>query len=159
MIPFSLADFEGDAYPTYAWAVNAIEVEVDTYTGLTKILGAYGSFDVGTPIDDNIVIGQMEGGFLQGIGHASTEYINYDNKGRMRNTSFSDYIIPTAVDVENLQVQMHVEKYPYGPYGAKGAGELPLVGATSAYAEAMEQALASKVYHVPFTAEDTMKRL
>ncbi|MBP3676784.1 MAG: molybdopterin-dependent oxidoreductase, partial [Agathobacter sp.] len=160
MIPFSLADFKGDAYPTYAWAVNAIEVEVDTYTGLTKILGAYGSFDVGTPIDDNIVIGQMEGGFLQGIGHASTEYINYDNKGRMRNTSFSDYIIPTAVDVENLQVQMHVEKYPYGPYGAKGAGELPLVGATGAYAEAMEQALANgKVNHVPFTAEDTMKRL
>lgn len=160
MIPFSLEEFRGDAYPTYAWAVNALEVEVDTYTGLTKILGAYGSFDVGTPIDDNIVIGQMEGGFLQGIGHASTEYINYDNKGRMRNTSFSDYIIPTAVDVENLQVQMHVEKYPYGPYGAKGAGELPLVGATAAYAEAMEQALANgKVNHVPFTAEDTMKRL
>ena len=160
MIPFSLADFKGDAYPTYAWAVNAIEVEVDTYTGLTKVIGAYGSFDVGTPVDDNIVIGQMEGGFLQGIGHASTEYINYDNKGRMRNTSFSDYIIPTAVDVDNLQVQMHVEKYPYGPYGAKGAGELPLVGATGAYAQAMELALANgKVNHVPFTAEDTMKRL
>lgn len=160
MIPFSLEEFKGDAYPTYAWAVNAIEVEVDTYTGLTKILGAYGSFDVGTPVDDNIVIGQMEGGFLQGIGHASTEYINYDNTGRMRNTSFSDYIIPTAVDVDNMQVQMHVEKYPYGPYGAKGAGELPLVGATGAYAEAMEQALANgKVNNVPFTAEETMKRL
>lgn len=160
MIPFSLENFKGDAYPTYAWAVNAIEVEVDTYTGLTKVLGAYGNFDVGTPVDENIVKGQMEGGFLQGIGHASTEHIYYDSTGRMRNTSFSDYIIPTAVDVENLNVQLHVEKFPYGPYGAKGAGELPLVGATAAYAQAVELALGnSKINHVPFTAEDTMKAL
>ena len=160
MIPFSLEDFKGDAYPTYAWAVNAIEVEVDTFTGLTKVLGAYGNFDVGTLVDENIVKGQMEGGFLQGIGHASTEHIYYDSTGRMRNTSFSDYIIPTAVDVENLHVQLHVEKFPYGPYGAKGAGELPLVGATAAYAQAVELALGNgKINHVPFTAEDTLKAL
>lgn len=158
MIPFYLDKFQGDAYPTYAWAVNAIEVEVDTYTGISKILGAYGSFDVGTPIDYNIVMGQMEGGFLQGIGYASIEKMDYDNKGRIRNNSFSDYLIPTTKDVPNLKCMLHVEKYPDGPYGAKGAGELPLVGAPGAYVEAVEQALGSKtkLNHAPFTAEDTL---
>ena len=101
MIPFYLDKFQGDAYPTYAWGVNAIEVEVDTYTGLTKILGAYGSFDVGTPMDEGIVLGQMEGGFLQGIGYASMESMSYDSRGRIRSNSFSDYLIPTAADVPN----------------------------------------------------------
>ena len=159
MIPFYLDKFQGDAYPTYAWGVNAIEVEVDTYTGLTRILGAYGSFDVGTPMDEGIVLGQMEGGFLQGIGYASMESMNYDSRGRIRSNSFSDYLIPTAADVPNLKCMLHVEKYPDGPYGAKGAGELPLVGAPGAYVEAMEQALGGRVrlHHAPFTPEDAMK--
>ena len=162
MIPFYLDKFKGDAYPTYSWAVNAIEVEVDTLTGLTKILGAYGCFDIGTPMDYNIAVGQMEGGFLQGIGYASIEDMKADSKGRIRNNSFSDYLIPTAVDVPNLQVIMHVdEKYPYGPYGAKGAGELPLVGAPGAYVEAVEQALGqgTSLHHIPFTAEDTLRTI
>ena len=159
---FDLETFKGDAYPTYSWAVNAIEVEVDTYTGQSKILGAYGCFDVGTPMDYNIVVGQMEGGFMQGIGYASIEDMKADASGRIRNNSFSDYLIPTAVDVPNMQVIMHVdEKYPYGPYGAKGAGELPLVGAAGAYVEAVEQAVGhgAQLHHIPFTAEDTLKIL
>ncbi len=159
IIPFYLDKFKGDAYPTYSWGVGAIEVEIDTYTGTSNILGAYGSFDVGTPIDYNIVVGQMEGGYLQGIGYASIEQMDYDNKGRIRNNSFSDYLIPTTKDVPNLKCMLHVEKYPEGPYGAKGAGELPLVGAPGAYVEAVEQALGhnAKLNHVPFTAEDTLK--
>ncbi|MCD8383995.1 MAG: xanthine dehydrogenase family protein molybdopterin-binding subunit [Clostridiales bacterium] len=157
MIPFSLEDFHGDAYPTYAWGVHAIEVEVDTCTGRSQVLGATGSFDVGTPIDYNVVMGQMEGGFLQGIGYASMEHMNYDNKGRIRNNSFSDYLIPTTRDVPNLNCILHVEEYPDGPYGAKGAGELPLVGGPGAYVEALEQALGGvKLHHAPFTIEDTM---
>lgn len=159
IIPFYIDKFRGDAYPTYAWGAVAIEVEVDTYTGISNILGAYGSFDVGTPMDWNIVMGQMEGGFLQGIGYASIESMNYDNKGRIRNNSFSDYLIPTAIDVSNLKCMLHVEKYLDGPYGAKGAGELPLVGAPGAYVEAVEQALGHgyNLNHAPFTAEDIVK--
>lgn len=158
MIPFYLDKFQGDAYPTYAWGVGAIEVELDTCTGISKILGAYGSFDVGTPIDYNIVIGQMEGGYLQGIGYASIEKMDYDSKGRIRNNSFSDYLIPTTKDVPNLKCMLHVEQYPDGPYGAKGAGELPLVGVPGAYVEAVEQAIGGKasLHHAPFTAEDTL---
>ena len=158
LLPFSLEKFRGDAYPTYSWLVNVIELEIDTYTGRAKVLGAYGNFDVGTVIDRNIVIGQMEGGFLQAIGHSGMEYLTADASGRIRNNSFADYILPTAVDVPKLKVLLHEEKYPEGPYGAKGAGELPAVGAPAAYLSAIEQALGGKfLEHVPFTAEDTLK--
>ena len=163
MIPFYLDRFEGDAYPTYAWAVCAVEVEVDTYTGLVKVLGGYGSFDVGTPVDKNIVLGQMEGGFLQGMGYASIEKMDYDNKGRIRNNSFTDYLVPTSMDVPNLKAVLHVEEYPDGPYGAKGAGELPLVGPAPAYIEAVEQALGGCKKHrlgfIPFNPEDVISEL
>lgn len=156
VIPFDIEKFEGDAYPTYAWAACAVEVRVDTLTGTNEILGAWASFDVGTPMDMNIVIGQMEGGLLQGLGYASMEQMAADAKGRIRNNSFSDYLIPTAVDVPLMQVHMHAEEYPDGPYGAKGAGELPLVGAPGAYMSAMEQALGRNIHHIPFSAEDAL---
>ena len=61
------------------------------------------------------------------------------------------------MDVPNLKCMLHAEEFPGGPYGAKGAGELPLVGASCAYLEAMEQALGGKTLsHVPFTAEDVL---
>lgn len=157
VLPFSIEKFEGDAYPTFAWAVNAIELEVDTFTGVAKVLGAWGDFDIGTPADYNVALGQMEGGFLQGIGYASIEKMDYDKSGRIRNNSFSDYLIPTAMDVPKLVCMFHVEKYPDGPYGAKGAGEVPLVGAPAAYLDAMEQALGGiSLNHAPFTAEDVL---
>ena len=160
VIPFDPEEFRGDAYPTYAWAVNAVEVEIDAITGAAKVLGAYGCFDGGTPIDKTIMEGQMEGGMLQGIGYASMEQMAVDSTGRIRNNSFSDYIIPTSLDVPKLQCILHEEKYPEGPYGAKGAGELPLVGVAAAYLEAVEQALGgARLNHIPFTAEDTMKKL
>lgn len=159
IIPFYLDKFQGDAYPTYSWGVNVIEVEVDTLTGISRVLGAWGNYDVGTPMDRNIVVGQMEGGFLQGIGYASIEEMSADEKGRIRNNSYSDYMIPTSMDVPNLNIALHVEEYPNGPYGAKGAGELPLVGAPGAYVEAMEQALNAKLNKAPFTFEDTMKAI
>ena len=61
------------------------------------------------------------------------------------------------MDVPKLVCMFHVEKYPDGPYGAKGAGEVPLVGAPAAYVDAMEQALGGiPLNHAPFTAEDTL---
>ena len=135
-------------------------MELDTVTGMTNVLGAYGFFDVGTPIDMNIVTGQMEGGFMQGIGYSSMEQMAADNNGKIRNNTYSDYIIPTAMDIPNMACVMQVEKYPNGPYGAKGADELPIVGATAAYLSAMEQALEDTLLnHIPFSAEDAMKVL
>lgn len=159
IIPFSMKDFRGDAYPTYSWAVNVIEVEIDTLTATSKILGAYGIYDVGVPIDMNIIQGQMQGGYLQGIGYASMEQMDCNDKGMIRNNSFSDYIIPTAVDVPNMVTEIMNNPYTHGPFGAKGAGELPLDGAAPAYVEAMENALSTNLNKAPFTTEDTMKVL
>jgi CO/xanthine dehydrogenase Mo-binding subunit len=157
LIPFHIEDFKGDAYPTYSWGVNVVEAELDTLTAETKILGAWGVFDVGVPIDTNIMRGQLEGGMLQGLGYASMEQTDCDDKGVLRNKSFSDYIIPTSVDVPNLKTDLVLNPYSDGPYGAKGAGELPLVGAAPAYAGAVEQALGRSVVKIPLTQEDTMK--
>ena len=157
IITFDPDEFRGDAYPTYAWAVTAVEVELDAVTGVTKVLGAYGSYDVGVPIDRTIVIGQMEGGLLQSLGYAFMEKIGIDSRGRIRNNSFSDYIIPTSMDAPNLQCMLYEGEYPYGPYGAKGAGELPNVGVASAYLEAVEQALGGvSLNRIPFAAEEAM---
>ena len=159
VIPFDLNTFQGDAYPTYSWAVNAIEVRVDTLTAITDIVGAWGVFDVGVPIDDNVIQGQMQGGFLQGIGYGSMELMEANEKGVIRNDSFTDYIIPTSMDVPVLKTATVNNPYVDGPYGAKGAGELPLVGAAPAYVEAIENALGTNLYKAPFLPEDTMKVL
>ena len=159
VIPFNLKKFKGDAYPAYSWGVNVVEVEIDTLTATTKILGAWGVYDVGVPIDMNIIIGQMEGGFLQGLGYASMEQMNYNDKGIIRNNSLSDYSIPTAVDVPNLMVDIINNPYSDGPYGAKGAGEIAPVGVAPAYLEAVENALGVCLNKIPFTGEDVMRIL
>lgn len=159
LIPFDLDNFSGDAYPTYSWGVNVVEVELDTFTAKVKILEAWGDFDAGTPIDEIILIGQLDGGFLQGLGYAYMEQMYTDVKGRIRNASFSDYLIPTSADVPKLHSSLHVEPYPFGPYGAKGAGELPLIGAAPAFAEAVEQAAGMTINHIPITLDDIYKGL
>ena len=155
LVPFDINKFHGDAYPAYSWAVNVVEVEVDTYTGYIRITGAWGSFDAGTPIDENIVTGQLEGGFLQSLGYGVMEKMTAEN-GRIRNNSFNDYTIPTAVDVPNMNVMLHVQDYSHGPYGAKGAGELPHVGGAPAVIEAVQNALGVNINKAPFLAEDVM---
>ena len=94
---------------------------------------------------------------MQGIGYASMEQVDADASGRIRNRTFSDYIIPTSMDVTNLHVMNHIAEYPSGPYGAKGAGELPHVGIPASYTEAMEVALGTKISHIPYTIEDALK--
>jgi len=157
IVPFDFGRFEGDAYQDYSWSVSVIETEIDTYTGSVEFPGVWGCFDVGTPIDQKIVIGQMEGGFLQGIGAAVMEKMNYDGRGFIRNNNLSDYLIPCSLDCPNLTVLLHENNPGSGPFGAKGAGELPMVGVWGAYIEAIEQALGNvSLHHVPFTAEDVV---
>jgi len=156
-IPFDISTFQGDAYPTYSWGAHCIELEADTYTGEHKVLGAWGCYDVGTPIDMTVIIGQMEGGFLQGVGYAHMEQMNYDKRGRIRSVSYSDYTMPTSADVPELDIIIHVEEYPEGPYGAKGAGELPIVGVPGAYVNALEQAIGQDLNHIPISMEDTLE--
>ncbi|MDR2587319.1 MAG: xanthine dehydrogenase family protein molybdopterin-binding subunit [Coriobacteriales bacterium] len=160
LVPFNLETFSGDAYPTFAWGVGVVELGFDTLTGANEVLGSWSCFDIGTLADEAIAVGQMEGGVLQGLGYSSMEQMAIDGRGRIRNNSYSDYLIPTSVDVPQLEVQMHVCEYPGGPYGAKGAGELPLVGIPAAFIAAAEQALGVRgINHIPLTAEETLDYL
>lgn len=158
LIPWDLGTFSGDAYPTFAWGVNVVEVEVDTLLATTKVLGVWGVFDVGTPIDKTVMQGQMEGGMLQGIGYASIEKMESVN-GMVRQNSLTDYIIPTAMDTVHFETAMLDNPYHNGPSGAKGAGELTLVGAAPAYVSAVENATGVKAYHIPLTPEKLMEAL
>ena len=159
MIPFSLEHFKGDAYPDYSWSGNVVEVEVDTLTGEAKVLGCWGVYDIGVPIDEAVCHGQMQGGMLQGLGYASMEQIAYNNRGVIRNDHLSDYIIPTAMDAPELISDFVLNPAEFGPLGAKGAGELPHVGVAPAYVLAMEQAGGKPLYKAPFSTEDALSAL
>jgi CO/xanthine dehydrogenase Mo-binding subunit len=159
MIPFSLDTFKGDAYPDYSWSGNVVEVEVDTLTGEARTVACWGVYDVGVPIDEAVCHGQMQGGMLQGLGYASMEQINYNERGVIRNDKLSDYIIPTSMDAPPLISDFVLNPSVFGPMGAKGAGELPHVGVAPAYVLAMEQAVGVPLYKAPYTTEDALKAL
>ncbi len=152
-LPFDMETFHGDAYPAYSWAVNVVEVEVDMVTMRPRTLGVWAVFDCGTPIDLNVLRGQAEGGILQGIGHASSEMMDVDAMGRVRQKSLTDYILPTAADAPPMQVEFYEDPYYDGPFGARGAGELTVVAAAPAYAAALEDALGITARAIPMTPE------
>ncbi len=152
MIPWDINTFSGDAYPTYSWGINVVETEVDTLTGQSKLLGVWGIFDVGTAIDETIMKGQMEGGMLQGLGYGSCEKME-NVGGVIKQASMTDYIIPTAKDTIPFVTKLIDNPYEGGPFGAKGAGELTIIGAAPAYAEAIECAMGQRVSSIPVTPE------
>lgn len=156
MIPWDLDKFQGDPYPTYSYGINVVEVESDTVTGNTKLLDVVGVYDVGKCIDDIIMEGQAQGGMLQGIGYGSIEKME-NVGGVIKQSSFTDYMIPTAMDTVPFKIAFIDNPYDGGPSGAKGAGELTLVGGAPAYEAAVEQAIGREMYVIPVTPERMMK--
>lgn len=148
--------FQGDAYVDYAWGANVVEVEVDPLSGEIEVLGAWGVFDAGTPLDDRIVRGQIDGAMLQGLGYASMEVLQ-DEDGRFLQGGFTNYIIPTCADFPPIQSRLIENPGRIGPLGARGLGEIPLVGAAPALAMAVEQAIGKKIDRIPLTPEYIME--
>ncbi len=151
-VPWDIEKFHGDAYPTFSWGLNVVELQEDILTGNTDLLGVWGIYDVGHVIDERIMEGQAQGGILQGIGYGSMEHMEAF-KGRIRQNSFTDYMIPTAMDTVNNGIAFIDNLYKDGPFGAKGAGELTLVGAAPAYEAAVEQASGKHFMEIPLTPE------
>lgn len=147
---------QGDAYPAYSWGVNVVEVEVDKITYEVSISGMWSVYDVGKAIDERIIKGQADGGQLQGISYGYLEVMNNHN-GLVHQRSVTDYVIPTAVDTVNMVTELMDNPYPLGPYGAKGAGELTLIGGAPAVALAIENAIGKKVMRIPATPEYIME--
>lgn len=145
--------FRGDAYPVFSWGVNAVEVTVDTVTGEISVTGCWGVYDTGAALDERILRGQLQGGFAQSLGWALQEVLE-SREGQLQQASFTDYAIPGTKDFPDLQIALMDNPYPLGPFGAKGAGELPNIGPAPALAAAVENAMGIGITRVPVTPED-----
>jgi CO/xanthine dehydrogenase Mo-binding subunit len=147
----------GQAYITYSFASQVVVVEVDTVTGNTKVLEAYTVHDVGKAINPEGVIGQIQGGFVQGMGYALSEDLKMLN-GRILTDNFNTYIIPTIRDIPRVFKYGIVEdEFSEGPYGAKGIGEPSLMATPPAIANAISRAIGKRIRQVPATPEYVLK--
>ncbi len=144
--------FTGDAYPTYSWGVNVVEVEVDMLSFEITTKKVWTVFDVGVTIDERIMKGQVEGGVLQGLGYATLEVMEAKG-GKFMQKNMTDYIIPTFKDSPEISTVFVDNPYEGGPFGAKGAGELTFIGAAPALACAVQNALGVEVKKIPVTPE------
>jgi CO/xanthine dehydrogenase Mo-binding subunit len=158
MIPWNEKTFTGDAYPAYSWGVNFVEVEVDTLTGNVKLEKVYANYDVGKVIDDRVMKGQIDGGLAQGLAYGYLEKMT-SKQGKIQQKSISDYGPPTSLDVVSIESKIFDNPYADGPYGAKGAGELTLIGGAPAVQAAIEDALQTPFQQIPVTPEVIIESL
>lgn len=148
--------YRGDAYGTYAWACYVAEVSVDTCSYEMRVDDFVAVQEIGRVVNPVLAAGQIEGGVVQGIGHALYEKVVW-REGRMANNQMTNYIIPTSIDVPAIRVAFEEVPYAHGPGGAKGIGELPLDGTSPAVINAVSNAIGRDVTHIPFLSEDLMK--
>ena len=144
---------QGNAYFTYSYATNVAEVEVDMETGELRVLKITSAHDMGKAINPQQVEGQIEGGTLQGVGYATMEEIRHDAQGRMLNNAFATYILPTTEDAPEIDPIIVEHGYSEGPYGAKGFGEVPLMGIAPAVANAVYNATGRRIRIMPVKPE------
>ncbi len=150
---------QGKPFGTYVYATQIAEVEVDGETGETEVLCIVASHDCGTAINPMLVEGQVEGGVSMGVGFARDEEILFDANGRQINPNLTNYIMPTSLDMQEVEVDIAHNYDPTGPFGAKGAGEPTLVPAAAAIANAIYDAVGVRVTALPATAERVFKLL
>ena len=149
---------QGWAYYTYAYATNIAEVEVDLRSGEVKVLRITAAHDVGRAVNPQQVEGQIQGGTLQGVGYALSEEILMRD-GRMINPDFSTYIIPAATEAPIIDPIIVEARFGEGPFGAKGFGELPLMGVAPAVANAVFHATGARIRELPLKPERVLDAL
>jgi len=148
------ADGQGDAHVSFAVSAHRAIVDVDLDLGLVKVVELTTAQDVGRILNPRQALGQLEGGAAQGVGLAVMEEVRVDG-GRIRNASFTDYLIPTALDMPPLEVAALVEQpEPGAPFGAKGIGESPAISSTPAVVGAIRAATGLGLSRVPVRPED-----
>jgi CO/xanthine dehydrogenase Mo-binding subunit len=152
--PSKLQDkqFKGDVSASYAFASQAIEVEVDTVTGSVRVINAHVSQDVGKVLNPLGLQGQIEGGLATGIGYGLTEEMIYE-KGVLKNPNFHGYKLLTATDMPDVHFYPIETSDESGPFGAKGASEAPLIPTAPAIANAVANAIGVRFFSIPITAE------
>lgn len=134
-----------------AFATHIADVEVDTETGKVDVIRYTAVQDAGTAIHPSYVEGQIQGGVVQGIGWALNEEYVYDAEGHMRNATFLDYRIPTALDVPMIETIIVEVPNPGHPFGVRGVGEVPIVPPPAAIANAIHDAVGVRLYDLPMS--------
>ena len=143
----------GDPNYCYGYAAQAVEVEVDISTGLTRVLRIISVHDVGRAINRQQVEGQIEGCLAQAVGYALTENFIVC-EGTILTSHFSSYLLPTALDMPTEIYPVILELAdPQGPYGARGVSEMPLVPFAPAVAAAIHDATGAWLNDLPMTPE------
>ena len=149
----------GDAYITYSYASQLSLVEVDLLTGNPRVIKVWSSHDVGRALNYEGVIGQIQGGFVQGMGYAIYENIKMKH-GKIITDGFSSYLIPTIRDIpEKIYPDIVEMNYSEGPYGAKGIGEPSLIPAPVSIPIAISKAINNPINKIPVTAEYILEKL
>jgi CO/xanthine dehydrogenase Mo-binding subunit len=152
---FSSVDGQGNPCHAYAFGAQALEVEVDTETGVINVLRSVFACDIGKAINPVNVEGQMEGGVAQAVGWGLMEESIMD-KGVMQNAAFHNYLIPTVKDLPHLESIIVEHPNELGPFGAKGIGEPPIIPAGPAIRNAVYDALGIKINTIPLTARQVL---
>jgi CO/xanthine dehydrogenase Mo-binding subunit len=151
--PLDRATGEGDPNYCYGYAAQAVEVEVDITTGITRVLRIISVHDVGHAINRQQVEGQIEGCLAQAVGYALTENFIV-REGTILTPHFSSYLLPTALDMPTEIYPVIVELADAeGPYGARGMSEMPLVPFAPAVAAAIYDATGAWLSDLPMTPE------
>ena len=145
---------QGDAHVSFAFSAHRAVVDVDQELGLIKVVELITSQDVGRVLNPIQLQGQLEGGAAQGLGLAVLEEINVVD-GRILNPSFTDYLLPTALDMPPVEIAALIEQpEPNAPFGAKGVGEPPAISSTAAVASAVRNATGLDLQRVPIRPTD-----
>jgi CO/xanthine dehydrogenase Mo-binding subunit len=132
-------------------AAHLSHVRVDRETGEVELLAHVIAQDVGRVLNPALVEGQMRGGATQGMGWALFEQLDHDEDGHLLTGSFLDYAIPVAERVPEIETLIVEVPAPDGPFGAKGIGEAPVVGAAAAIANAVAAAVGVRLRELPMT--------
>ena len=148
------AQYRGDAYGSFGWACDVVEVEVDPATWQVTPVAFTSVHEIGKAIHPTLVRGQIEGGSAQGLGWALLEDVVMHD-GRMANNSFTNYIVPTTLDTPDMDIVVLERPYKHGPFGAKGVGEMPIDGPAPAVLNALRHA-GFALEEIPATPEKLM---
>ncbi|SFO08100.1 xanthine dehydrogenase, molybdenum binding subunit apoprotein [Geodermatophilus obscurus] len=143
---------QGFAHVQYAFSAHRAVVDVDVELGLVKVVEMACTQDVGKAINPQAVIGQIQGGTAQGLGLAVMEEILVRD-GRVQNPSFTDYLIPTVLDMPPMRVEILEYADPHAPYGLRGVGEAPNISSGPAVLAAIRQATGLPLTRVPVRPE------
>ncbi|MFJ3038872.1 xanthine dehydrogenase family protein molybdopterin-binding subunit [Streptomyces tendae] len=152
--PFDLRTGQGDGHVQYSFAAHRAVVEVDTELGLVKVIELACAQDVGKALNPLSVIGQIQGGTVQGLGIAVMEEIVVDPvTAKVRNPSFTDYLLPTILDTPALPVDVLELADDHAPYGLRGVGEAPTLSSTPAVLAAIRDATGLALDRTPVRPE------